>query len=224
MRSIVKVFGRSPFVPLQMHMDKVSECVHLVPEVIAAYRRADSAAVQSLCEKASRLEHEADHLKHDIRNSMPRGLFMPIQRASLLNILRLQDKIANRAENIAVLLTFKQAHACDGFDALFDDFVAKSLKTFNLARAIIQQLDELLETGFGGVEAQKVRDMVDGVAAMEHETDVAQRELVRMLLANEKEISYGDFFLWTGIIQEISGIADRAESLAMAVRMTLESS
>ena len=224
MRSIIKVFGRSPFVPLQMHMDKVSECVHLIPGIMAAYRSQDAAAVQMLCEKASHLEHEADDLKHDIRNSMPRGLFMPIQRASLLNILRLQDKLANRAENIAVLLTFKQAAACEGFDQAFDHFLAKSLKTFDLTRAIIQQLDELLETGFGGVEAQKVREMVDGVAGMEHETDVAQRELVRMLLANEASISYGDFFLWTGIIQEISGIADRSESLAMAVRMTLESS
>jgi len=223
MRSIVKVFGRSPFVPLQMHMDKVSECVHLIPGIIDAYRQQNDAGVRELAETASRLEHEADHLKHDIRNSMPRGLFMPIQRASLLNILRLQDKLANRAENIAVLLTFKQARSCEGFEAQFDDFLAKSLNTFDLTRDIIQQLDELLETGFGGVEAQRVRDMVDRVAGMEHETDVAQRELVRLLLANEASISYGDFFMWTGIIREIAGIADRSESLAMAVRMTLES-
>ena len=223
MRNIIKVFGRSPFVPLQMHMDKVGECVHLIPDLIAAYRRGDSAEVRMLSEKASQLEHEADNIKQDIRNSMPRGLFMPIQRASLLNILRLQDKLANRAEDIGVLLTFKQAKSCDGFDEGFDSFIEKSLETFDLARDIIQQLDELLETGFGGAEARKVREMVDEVAAREHETDVAQRELVRVLLANEGSLSYGDFFLWTGIIREVAGIADRSESLAMAVRNTLDS-
>lgn len=223
MRNIIKVFGRSPFVPLQMHMDKVGECVHLIPDLIEAYRREDGDAVHQLSEKASELEHEADHIKQDIRNSMPRGLFMPIQRVSLLNILRLQDKLANRAENIGVLLTFKQAKSFEGFDESFDAFLAKSLKTFDRTRNIIQQLDELLETGFGGAEAMKVREMVDGVASAEHETDVAQRELVRLLLANEKSLSYGDFFLWTGIIREAAGIADRSESLAMAVRNTLDS-
>jgi len=72
MRSIAKVFGRSPFVPLQIHMEKVAECVKQLPDLIAAYRREESESVEALRKKISRLEHEADALKHDIRNSLPR--------------------------------------------------------------------------------------------------------------------------------------------------------
>jgi predicted phosphate transport protein (TIGR00153 family) len=223
MRSIISVFGRSPFVPLQMHMEKVVECVGQVPKILAAYRQEDTETVNSLADKTSKLEHQADLIKHDIRNSLPRGLFMPVDRSKLLKILSLQDGIANRAENMAILLTFKQAKNFDGFDAAFDIFMGNCLETFNLSRNIIELLDELLESGFGGQQANKVHELIDKVALKEHEADVSQRELVRLLLAHEDTISYGDFFLWTRVIRQISGIADRSDNLAATVRNTLES-
>lgn len=223
MRNIVSVFGRSPFVPLQMHMEKVVDCVDQIPIIIQAYRQGDSKEVQSIAENVSKLEHQADQIKHEIRNSLPRGLFMPVNRAKLLKILALQDGIANRAENAAVLLTFKQAKTVDGLDAAFDIFMGKCLETFGLVRNIIELMDELLETGFGGVEAHKVHELIDGVSLKEHEADVSQKALLRLLLAHEDDISYGDFFLWTRVIQQISSIADRSDKLAATVRNTLES-
>lgn len=224
MRSIAKIFGRSPFVPLQIHMEKVAECVKQLPDMIAAYRREESETVETLRKKISRLEHEADAIKDDIRNSLPRGLFMPVERVNLLQILSLQDSIANRAENIGVLLTMKQARSFPGFDDRFDDFLNKSIETFDLVRSIIDQLDELLETGFGGREAQAVKELTDMVAYKEHEVDVIQGVLLRELLAHEDEVTYGDFFLWTRVLRQVSSVADRSERLAIAVRMTLETS
>ena len=223
MRNIINVFGRSPFIPLQMHMEKVVECVGQIPNIFEAYRQEDIKKVESIADKLSKLEHQADQIKHDIRNSLPRGLFMPVDRSKLLKILNLQDGIANKAENVGILLTFKQAKSFEGFDPAFDIFMEKCLATFNLTRNIIEQLDELLESGFGGSEAQKVHEMIDQVSVKEYESDVSQRELVRMLLTHEDSISYGDFFLWTRVIQQIGGIADRADNLAAAVRITLES-
>jgi len=223
MRSIAKVFGRSPFVPLQMHMEKVAQCVNLIQEIFEPYRNGDMERVKALAEDMSSFEDEADHLKHDIRNNLPRGLFLPVNRSNLLRILSTQDSIANHAENVGVILTFKHARVFDGFNSAFDIFLDKSLETFSLARAIIDELDELLETGFGGVEANTVRGLVEKVALKEHETDVCQHGLVRDLLAHEDKVSYGDFFLWTRIIRQISTIADKSESLAVEVRTTLES-
>ena len=224
MRSIAKVFGRSPFVPLQIHMEKVAQCVALVREIFEPYRQGDMERVRAMAEDLSSLEHEADRLKHDIRNNLPRGLFLPVARTNLLRIVTTQDSIANHAENTGVILTYKQARVFEGFDAAFDRLLDSSVETFELARAIIDELDELLETGFGGAEANNVRALVEKVALREHETDVCQHGLVRDLLAHENAISYGDFFLWTRVIRQISTIADKSESLAVEVRTTLESS
>jgi uncharacterized protein Yka (UPF0111/DUF47 family) len=120
-------------------------------------------------------------------------------------------------------LTFKQARTFKGFEAAFDAFVTQCLEAFTLARNILDQLDELLETGFGGLEAQTTIELVDMVGEKEYETDVGQRDLVRELLAHEDTISYGDFFLWTRIIRQVASVADQSEKLATAIRMTLES-
>ena len=223
MRSIARVFGRSPFIPMQLHMEKVAESVSLLPEIFAAYRQHDVLQVRELADRISQREHEADQIKNDIRNSMPRGMFMQVDRANLTRMINIQDSIANRAENIAVLLTFKQAGVFEGFEAAFDDFLHDSLEAFSLTRQIIDALDELLETGFGGIEARSVQELVDKVAEKEHETDVSQQELVRFILKHEQEITYGDFYLWTRIIQQVAGIADRSENLALEVRTTLDS-
>ena len=84
------------------------------------------------------------------------------------------------------------------------------------------ELDELLETGFGGAEAQKVREMVDAVSVLEYEADVLQRELLRQLFGREQKLGYADFYLWTRIIRQIARIADLSDNLATSIRTTLE--
>ncbi len=222
MRTIAKLFGRSPFVPLQSHMEKVVECVRMLPEILDAYDAGDEAKVGELAKTISKLEHKADLIKHDIRNSLPRGIFMPVDRENILRILMLQDLLANRAEDLAVLLTFKIAKSIEPFRTTFREFVDLNLVAFESAHLIIGQIDELLETGFGGSEAQKVKVMVDEVAEQEYQADLRQHELLRLLLANEDEFSKGDFFLWTRIIEQASAIGNLAEDIALAVRLTLE--
>lgn len=222
MRSIAKMFGRSPFIPLQSHMEMVATCVESLPKVMAAWEARDEAQIAELCTFISNTEYQADQLKRDIRNSLPRGLFLPVDRVNLLRILNTQDGIADRAENIAVLTTFKFAVHLEGFKALFENFMAKNLAAFTKVKAIIGELDELLESGFGGAEARRVGEMADEVARSEYESDVAQRGLLKELLSHEDTLSYGDFFLWTRIIKQWSEISDRSEQLANAVRLTLE--
>lgn len=219
--SIAKVFGRSPFVPLQSHMEKVNECITRLPELFEAYAQGNAEEVQVLAKKISKLEHDADLVKHDIRESLPKGLFMPVDRTAILQILDIQDSIADCAENVGVVLTFKLAKTVEPFKTMLDEFLTKNIDAFQQARLIIGELDELLETGFGGAEAQKVREMVSGVEKTEHQADVLQREMLRELLKHEDQLSYGDFFLWTKVIEQVSKIADRAENLAGTIRTTL---
>ena len=47
------------------------------------------------------LEHEADNMKKEIRLHMPKSLFMPVPREDLLELLLVQDKIANRTKDVS---------------------------------------------------------------------------------------------------------------------------
>ena len=223
MRSTIgKLFGRSPFVPLQSHMEKVAACVEMVPRVLDAFHRGDAGAVEALAAEISKLEHQADLVKNDIRNNLPKGLFMPVDRSNLLEILSIQDTLADRAENIGVLLTLKQARQPQVLTQKLKPFLDKNMEAFNEARQVIGQLDELLETGFGGAEAERVKRLVEKVALTEHEADLIQRDLLKALFASEDELSHGDFHLWMRLIREVASLSNQSERLANRVRMTLE--
>lgn len=222
MRTIASLFGKSPFVPLQSHMRKVSECIDGLGELFQIFVNEDHDSIGEVARKISKTEHEADLVKNDIRNHMPRGLFLPVDRGKLLEILSTQDEIADTAENVGVLCGLKKLPVPDTLKDLFLDFCSKTTECFHLSRRVIEELDELLESGFGGVEAEKVRELVHAVAVKEHEVDLCQRELLRVVFDSEDKLSYTEFHLWLRILSEIATISDLSENLADKVRTTLE--
>jgi len=222
MRTIANLFGQSPIVPLQAHMAKVAQCVEMVPKMFDTVKRGDQAEIEKMAEQTSALEFEADQIKHDIQNHLPKRLFMAIDRSRILDILGVQDNLADKAENIGVLLTFKALTLPDWLADDFQAFLNKNIEAFEGARGIINQLDELLETGFGGGEAERVLRRVEQVALMEHEVDVLQRQMLKSLFANEGDLSTGDFFLWTKLFKQVGDLSNLAERLANRVRRTLE--
>ena len=222
MRTFAKLFGRSPFIPLQSHMEKVSTCVEKTVQMFQAFEAGDFAEVDRLATAISEMEHEADQVKHDIQDHLPKGLYLPVDRGRLLEILSTQDNIADKCENMAVQLTLKRMTMFEALRDAFKEFLNKNVEAFNSVRAIIEQLDELLESGFGGAEAEKVKKMVMDVSYKEHEADLLQRSLLKVLYRHDEQMSAGSFYLWSQIIRQVAELSNLAERLANRVRVTLE--
>jgi uncharacterized protein len=222
MLTILSLFGRSPFAPLQSHMDSVALCVHLLPDIFAALEQKDYQRLEQLAIEVSKLEHDADLIKNDIRNHLPKSLFLPIDRGNLLEILSIQDQIADKVEDVAVLVTLKPLELLPIFKEEFTLFLKKNIDTFDEAKLIIKELHELVESSFGGIEAEKVRSMVDEVAFREHEVDLLQRKLLKSLFKAEDQLNYITFHQWQRLFESVASISNLSENLANRIRMTLE--
>lgn len=222
MRTFLNLFGRSPFNPLRVHMQHVSDCIHLLRELFKALEDKDYARVEQIALLISTHEHQADITKNDLRNHLPNSLFLPIDRHNLLEILHLQDSIADRCEDVAVLVTLKPLTLPDIFKNDFDLFLNKNIETFDEVQNIINELQELLESSFGGLEAEKVKAMVESVAFKEHEADILQRTLLKNFFTNDEPFTVASFHLWQRIFETIGSISDLSQNLANHVRMTLE--
>lgn len=222
MQTLARLFGRSPFAVLQAHMKRVAKCVDQVPYLFKALQKNDQVLVDQIAAEISQLEHEADCTKNEIRNNLPSGLFLPIAKSALLEMLSIQDTIADRAEDIAVLLTLHPLQILPTFQNTLQEYLDKNLDTFYQANQIIQELTELLESSFGGIEAEKVKHLVASTSFKEHEADLLQRVLLKQFFSISNEIGSASFFLWMKVIHEIAAISDQSEKLAMRVRMTLE--
>jgi uncharacterized protein len=203
-------------------MEKVGQCAGKMVEAIEAFLQGKQEKLPKLAEQISEAEHEADLAKNDIRNHLPKSLLLPIDRGQLLEILSLQDTIADRAEDVGVLLAFQILQPEPSLEADFRKFLAKNMETFEATRAVIRELTELLETSFGGAEAEKVKRMVEKIAFMEHEADLIQRTLLAKLFAAAPQMHYTSFHLWQRLFEGVGSISNICEKLGNRIRMTLE--
>ncbi len=222
MYTIVNLFGRSPFAPLQSHMETVNRCVHLLPNLFVALENRETDILEKIAEEISLHEHEADLTKNDIRNHLPKSLYLPIDRGNLLDILSIQDSIADRAEDVAVLLTLAPIELLSAFRDAFIEFLKANIASYDMVLEIIREMHELLESSFGGNEAEKVKEMVEKVGFKEHEVDLLQRRLLKQFFSSEQQMSHSAFHIWQKIFEAVGSISNLSEVLANRVRMTLE--
>ena len=222
MRAILSLFVQSPFAPLQKHMEEVSCCLNNVTQSFNAYFSGKQELVEQYAKETSQLEHAADLTKNHIRNHLPKSLFLPVDRGHLLEILAIQDGLADKAEDITINLTCKAFEDFPSCQEQFTPFLQKNMEAFEGARRIIDELNELVQSSFGGNEAEKVKATVDTIAFLEHEADLMQHTLIKSLYNAEEHLSYTAFAFWSRLIEEVGAIADLSEKLANRIRMTLD--
>jgi predicted phosphate transport protein (TIGR00153 family) len=146
---------------------------------------------------------------------------MPVDRRDLLELLDMQDYIADTAQDIAGLMIERDMTIPEGMAEPLRSFVQRCVDTCALATKIIEELDELVEMGFRGREATKVDGMVDQLSEMESETDVMGMELARALFAKEDEMKPVSVMFWYQMIQWIGNIADYAEKVGDRMRLLI---
>lgn len=221
MRSLTALFGQSPFGPLQEHMEKAAACAEEVPALVDALIAGDTATLESRRAKISALESEADAIKNDLRNHLPRRLFMPVARRDLLEILDLQDTIADVAEDIADLFVERTWTVPESMQAPLVAFTRRAVDAAVAAREVMRNLDELVEVGFSGPESEQVLARITAVNQLEDESDELELELTRTLFRHEAEMSPVAVILWMRIFEWIGDLADYAKKVCNRLRLLI---
>ena len=75
MRTILNLFGKSPFAPLASHMKTVSACVHLIKDLFISLEKKKYSKIQEITDRIHETEHKADLAKNNIRNHLPQNSF-----------------------------------------------------------------------------------------------------------------------------------------------------
>jgi len=216
-----KLFGQSPFTALQDHMRVVVECAREVQPLIEALAAGDQEQVIQLKDRIFEREAEADRIKHELRAHLPKSLFMPVDRRDLLEVLLLQDTIANVAQDIAGLLIERKMSIPDFLRDPLIVLTARCVDTVEHAAKVIEELDELLAIGFRGREVDRVDEMLKELNAIEDETDELGIALARALFDHEDELKPVSVMMWYQIIEWIGDLADYAEKVGDHLRLLI---
>jgi predicted phosphate transport protein (TIGR00153 family) len=219
--SFLGVFAKSPLKPLEQHIKVVNKCSQgLLPFFKAVYA-ADWPNAAQCQHEISNLEKEADELKRQLRVNLPGGIFMPVQRQDVLDLLTQQDKIANMAKDISGRILGRELLIPEPMQESFMQYLKRCLDATKQAKKVINELDELLETGFRGREVRLVEDMISELDLIEDDTDTLQIHLRKELLALEKDLNPVDVMFLYNIIEWVGELADISERVGSRLELML---
>lgn len=213
MGSIFNMFGPSPIKPIEQHIRKAHQCAKQLYPFFEAVLKKDWKTASNIKNKIVSLEKEADLIKRDLRLHLPTGLFLPVSRTDLLELLSAQDRIANKAEDIAGLITSRKMTIPDALIPIFMPFLHRCLDASKQACKAINELDELLETGFRGSEVKIVEEMILKLDEIEHDSDKMLADIRHQIFELEQELSAIDIMFLYKLVQWIGELADHAQTV-----------
>ncbi|WP_047048448.1 TIGR00153 family protein [Vibrio mexicanus] len=222
--TIMGLFAKSPIKPLQRHVVCVNECCSHLVNFFEVSSKGDWEKAAEIRAQISHLEKEADVLKREIRLKLPRGLFMPVDRTDMLELLTQQDKLANLAKDIAGRVYGRQLVIPEALQENFIAYVKRCLDAADQAQKVINELDELLETGFKGREVTLVAEMIHQLDVIEDDTDAMQVQLRQQLMGVEKDLNPVDVMFLYKILEWVGGIADQAQRVGARLEVMLSRS
>ncbi len=218
---VFDIFRRSPFKALQEMMNMANECVNLIPTIFDAFLSGKEEEVQRLAKEISDKEYETDIIKNEIRSSLPNSIFMSVARGDVLEIITSIDAVADAAEDVGVLLSFKMIKIPSELVEKVKYFIEKVIDVANLSKTVVDELETLRESSFAGPETKHVTELLDKLNEEEHKTDKLGYEITKVILNTSEQFSFADLWLWLKIIQATSDVANAAEKLGNRIRLII---
>ncbi len=218
---LANIFGSSPVQPLEKHMDIAYRCAKKLRPFFDAVIARDYERMAEVRAQIETLEHEADDLKKQIRLNMPKSLFMPVPREDLLELLLVQDKIANRTRDVSGVIMGRKMEIPEQIAEAFVEFVDSNIDAVKQARKSVRELDELFTAGFKGAEVELVNELIEELDALETHTDNQQTRIRSALFEIEKTLNPIDAIFLYEVIQLTGEIADMAERVGRRLELLL---
>jgi len=219
--NITSLFGKSPIVPLQKHMKQVHSCLKDFAVFAKAANTQDWENAETVRISINNREEKADKLKKKLRMNLPSTFMMPFSRRDLLDVLLIQDSIANITKDLAGLMMTRHMVFPQEIAGDFIKLAGDCIKTSGAAVAAINELDALLETAFGSRERKVVDKMIKEVNRLEHYTDDSQNDIRKKLYALESSLSPVDVMFYYRAIEWLGETADAAQKVGSRFEVML---
>ena len=166
-------------------------------------------------------EGEADVLKKKLRLSLPSTFMMPFSRRDLLDLLLIQDSIANIAKDVSGLMINRKMTLPD---EIFEDIIELTdvcIKTSAMALKAINELDELLETAFSTREQKVVNHIISAINDLESESDKIQHKIRAKLFPLESSLPPVDVMFYYRAVEWLGELADAAQKVGSRLEVLL---
>jgi len=209
------LFYKSPFENLQRHADKARECAQLFKQALLCHFEEKIEEFEKLTDQVAKLESEADAIKRNIRNHLPKGILMPVDKFQLFQYLREQDSVMDEVEDALYWLSFQPPGVTkevqEDLRELVESVLSASEKLpelVSMARVYFKRNTEQ--------QRNKMKSLIRDIRQQEHEADLLELELKAKIFRTIKD-PLAVFYL-IRLADIVGRIADHAENASDRMR------
>lgn len=219
MDRISDLIKKSPFGPIQKHMDKAKASVgELIIFLESVINMEWEKAIQSR-KKIVDLEHQADALKAETRGLVPKSIFLSVPREDVLELVKRTDEIPNTVKGISGLMIGRRMEVPSQISTTFMQFASEAAEICKVASNATNHIDELFQFAFGGNAADEMQKLIRQLDTLEDHCDETEIMLRSQLFAIEKDLPPIDVMFLYSVINKIGELADIAEQVGHRISL-----
>lgn len=215
---IISSFIGAPFEKLVTFCEKIQQGMKALNEAVIAYVSEDYEHFDIWTKRVCSIEQEADEMKREIRNSLPRGVFMPVDKFQFFTLVRELDQILDRAEDVVIWLSFKRGVVIKEVREDLLGLLDTSIESVEILFNAVKMTTEAF--GFIKKKREDIKETIRTVRHKEWESDQIAQCMVRKLF----ELKDVDFITIHHVLTAggyIGNIADHAENAADIIRVII---
>ena len=213
------LISKSPLGPIQVHMKKSKDCAEELIIFIKAVIEGKWDKALLSREKIVVLEKDADVLKAETRDLLPKGLFLSVPRGDLLDLIGLADDIPNTIKDISGLILGRNMMIPKQISGAFNELVKESVGIVITAATAIDQLGEVSKLAFGSRASNKLDEIILKLDSLEADNDSTEVTVRRQLFDIEKDLPPVDVMFLYDVINKLGELADRAEQVGHRITL-----
>jgi predicted phosphate transport protein (TIGR00153 family) len=212
--ALSEVLSTSPLAIMERHAEACLDCVQRLAPYFEAAQAGKWKRAEAIQQEIARLEALADDIKLDVRKNLPRGLWMSVSRPDLLELVRVQDKMANETKDIAGLSLGRQLMFPQQLEKSLFKFIATVTDATEKAVEVVSATRELSRTAFSSRQVAAISNKCVLVEKIERKSDDMQSKLRAKLRRHEENLSPIDVIFLYQLLTNIGEIADHAEKVS----------
>jgi len=215
---IIETLRKSPFEALNEHAEIVKKSASLLREEIKSYISGDFDRFNEIRKNIDELELKADYIKSNIRNHLPKSVKLAVDRGVFLSLLSEVDKVEDLIQDIGEWISMREKPIPDSLKGEFEELFSKALESVEVCEKAINQLNIVIESSFAENERKKMKEIIQELHKVEHESDIIERKLTRKIFTMENEISPVAIFHLSKLVFLLGDIANHAENAGDRIR------
>ena len=200
---------------IQEQINLIAQGLGFLREAVEFYLEGDKESCESKTRNVEEMETKADEAEREVEKTLYEGMYLPLFREDLLDLMELIDDVADEAEKVADFLSIENPEIPSKWNEKIREIMEKDILAFNLFQESFMLLYE---------DTQKAFSHSHRVKKVEKEVDRLQDDLNREIFQSNLELAHKiqlrDLVIRMGFISDSSeNAADKISMISIKRRI-----